>query len=131
MRKIDTKVANAVRVSLPRMGEGYASRHVGGNTQVAHGSSLSRRPVLSVKLYDTYVVTATGNPANYILDLDVGWFSATTRARVNASLEALGLGLSVRGRKSEPAYFLHGEELREWRGEYRPSFHVVEGRVLA
>lgn len=131
MKKIEEKISEAVRKALPRMGEGYRNCAVGGNTQVSRGFSLAREPRVAVKLYDTHVVCATGTPSDYTLDIDAGYFSATTRSRVNAALDGLGVALTLRSRDGDPAYFDgEGREIAAVRRAFCPSFHVVGGKVV-
>lgn len=99
--------------------------------EVDYFFSLSREPRVAVKLYDTYVVRATGTPSDYTLDIDAGYFSATTRSRVNAALDGLGVALTLRSRDGDPAYFDgEGREIVAVRRAFCPSFHVVGGKVV-
>ena len=128
MNKIEQKISNTVCDSLNRMGEGYRNIYLGGNTQVSRGFSLSRKPRVSVKLYDTYVLQATGAPHDYELDIDLSYFSRTTLSRVNAALDGLGVGVHVRQMKGAPAVFVAGKLAST---SYAPSFRVKGGEVQA
>ena len=131
MKVIERKISEAVRDGMATLGESYRVKHLGGATQVSRGFSLSRKPRVSVKLYDTYVVCATCTPDEYRLDVDVGYFSTTTRSRVNAALEGLGVGITVRSRGDAPAYFdREGREIAAVRRAYCPTFRVVKGEVV-
>lgn len=128
MKVIERKISEAVRDGMATLGGSYRVKYLGGATQVSRGFSLSRKPRVSVKLYDTYVVQATGTPDDYALDIDLGYNSPTTRSRVNAALAGLGVGITVRQVKGEPAVLMGGKVVST---SYSPSFRVKGGEVLA
>ena len=129
MNKIERSISNKVCDAVNRMGEGgYKVDWLGGHTSVARGFSLSRRPRVSVKLYDTYILQATGAPHDYELDIDLSYLSHTTLSRVNAALDGLGLGVIARQMKGKPAVFVDGKLAST---DYCTTLRVKGGEVLA
>ena len=128
MNKIESMAATSfANAHLAHVGA--RCRGCGGHTHVTRAPEKGRTELW---LYNTRVLAATGTPSDYRLFADVGHFTNTTRSRVNAALEGLGVGLRVRCKGGEPLWTKDGTPVGGKRANgYCPVFSVINGEVLA